>query len=164
MDTFFEQLVTIKKTGKTWCAYIGIALAAIIIMIASYLFIPTLFIVIAALIIYGAYKLYSMLSVEYEYIITNSEMDIDKIVSKSSRKRVMNFDLTSVERIEKYRQGLPDDIMKNCLFACNPTDNAYVFVIKPDGKAKQTVVIAPDERMIDAMRKFLPKYVADALI
>ena len=101
--------------------------------------------------------------------VEHLEMDfipsyIDKIVSKSSRKRVMNFDLTAVERIEKYRQGLPEDIMKNCLFACNPTDNAYVFVIKPDGKAKQTVVIAPDERMIDAMKKFLPKYVADALI
>ena len=164
MDTFFEQLVTIKKTGKTYLAYVGIALAALIVMAAAYLFLPTLFIVIAALCIYGAYKLYSMLNIEYEYIITNSTMDIDKITAKSSRKRILSFELTAVERIEKYRDGLPQDLLENCIFVCNHKDeNAYVLVIHPDGKPKQSVVVAPDERMRDAMKKFLPKYVADAL-
>lgn len=164
MDTFFEQLVVIKKTGKTWCAYFGIALASIIVMTAGYLFLRTLFIAIAALVLYCAYKLYSMLSVEYEYIITNSTMDIDKIIAKSSRKRVMSFELTAVERIEKYRRSLPQDVIKNALFACNGTEeNAYVLVIRPEGKGKQSVVVAPDERMVEAMKKFLPKYVADSV-
>ncbi len=164
MDTFFEQLVTIKKTGKTYLAYVGIALAAIIIMAAAYLFLPQIFVIIAAVTLYGAYKLYSMLSVEYEYIITNSTMDIDKIIAKSSRKRVLSFELTAVERIEKYRDGLPQDILADCLYVCNKSDpSAIVMVIHPEGKAKQSVMVAPDERMIDTMKKFLPKYVADAL-
>lgn len=164
MDTFFEQLVTIKKTGKTWATYILIALTAIIIMTAAFMFLPTISIVVAALTLYGAYKLYSMLSVEYEYIITNSTMDIDKIVAKSSRKRVMSFELTAVERIEKYRKELPEDVIKNALFACNGNeDNAIVLIIHPEGKGKQSVVVAPDERMQEAMKKFLPKFVVDTL-
>lgn len=164
MDTFIEQLVTIKKTGKIWAAYFGIALAAIILMTVSFLFFKSIFIALDALILFGAYKLYSMLSVEYEYIITNSTMDIDKIIAKSSRKRIVSFELPTVQCIEKYRIGLPEDIIKNAIFACNGNeDNAYVFVIHPEGKGKQTVVIAPDERLIKAMKTFLPKFVADTL-
>ena len=163
MDTFFEQLIRIKRTGATWGAYIGIAIATIIILAAAYFFIPMFFIIIAALTVFGAYKLYSMLSVEYEYIITNSTMDIDKIIAKSSRKRVISFELTAVERIEKYRKDLPADIIKDCIFACNRDDNAYVLVIAPEGKGKQAVVIAPDDRITGAMKTFLPRYVSESI-
>ena len=164
MDTFFEQLITIKKTVKTWIAYFGIALAAIIIMTAAYLFLRALFIVIAALTLYGAYKLYSMLSVEYEYIITNSTMDIDKIIAKNSRKRIFSFELPEVQRVEKYSHALPADVIKDAFFACNSTDeNAYAVVIQTAGKGRRTVVIAPNERMVEAMKKFLPKHITENL-
>ena len=164
MDTFFEQLITIKKDAKTYFAYIIIAIAAIILMAAAIWIFGNIAIIAVFLILYGAYKLYSMLSIEYEYIITNYVMDIDKITSKSSRKRVSSFDLTAVERIEKYRSDLPQDLLKDCLFACNKSDqDAYAFLIHPEGKQKHTVVIAPNEKMRDAMKKFLPKYVADNL-
>lgn len=164
MDVFFEQLVTIKKTAKTYLAYVLIALAAIIIMAAALWLFGNLAVIVVFLVLYGAYKLYSMLSLEYEYIITNSTMDIDKIVAKSSRKRILSFELTAVERIEKYRKELPEDIIKNAVFACNGNEeNAIVLVIHPEGKGKQSVVVAPDERMTEAMKKFLPKYVAENL-
>ena len=165
MDTFFEQLVTIKKNAKTYLAYIGIALATILVMTVSLIALGNLAIVVIFFVLFGAYKLYSMLSIEYEYIITNSTMDIDKIIAKSSRKRILSFELSEVERIEKYRAELPQDILKDCFFACNTGDeNAYVLIIHPDGKAKQSLVIAPDDRMKEAMKKFLPKYVVDTLI
>lgn len=164
MDVFFEQLVTIKKTAKTYLAYVIIALVAIILMAAALWIFGNLAIIAVFLVLYGAYKLYSMLSMEYEYIITNSTMDIDKITAKSSRKRILSFELTSVERIEKYRKELPEDIIKNAIFACNGNEeNAVVLIIHPEGKGKQSVVVAPDERMVEAMKKFLPKFVADTL-
>ncbi len=165
MDIFVEQLVTIKKNVKTYLAYIGIAIAAILVMTVALTILGNLAIVVIFLVLFGAYKLYSMLSVEYEYIITNSTMDIDKITAKSSRKRILSFELSEVERIEKYRVEMPQDILKDCFFACNISDeNAYVVIIHPDGKAKQSVVIAPDDRMKEAMKKFLPKYITDTLI
>ena len=164
MDTFVEQIVAIKKTGKTWAAYIGIAIAAVLLMTAAAWALGSLFIVIDALILFGAYKLYSMLSVEYEYIITNSTMDIDKIIAKSSRKRVVSFDLSAVLRIEKYTGHLSPDIAKNCFFACNADDaNAYVLLYKSEGKPQQAFVFAPDEKMITGMKNFLPRHICENL-
>ncbi len=164
MDTFFEQIVKIKKTSKAYMGYFLITLLSLLVIAASWLFLRQLVIVIAALIVWGAFKMYSMFEVEYEYIITNSCFDIDKIVAKSSRKRIFSFDLAAVERIEKYRKELPQDLMKNAFFACNGTeDDAVVMVVQPKGKSKMTVVVVPNERMRDAMKKFLPKYISENL-
>ena len=164
MDTFVEQIVAIKKTGKTWLAYLGIAACAILLMTIVTMFFGSLFIVFDALILFGAYKLYLMLNVEYEYIITNSTMDIDKIIAKSSRKRIVSFDLSAVLRIEKYTGHLSPDIEKNCFFACNQNDeNSYVLIYKVEGKPQQAFVFAPDERMITGMKNFLPRHICENL-
>ncbi len=164
MDTFVEQIITIKKTGKTWIAYLLIALAAIILMTASYLFFEPIFLALDALIVFGAYKLYSQLNIEYEYIITNSSMDIDKIIAKSSRKRMISIDLTSVQRIEKFNGKIPHDVSNDCLLACNQDDeNAVIVYFKEDGNSKSTFVFAPNERTREAMKAFLPRFVAENL-
>ncbi len=164
MDTFVEQIVAIKKTGKTWTACFGIALLAIILMSAAFLFFKSIFIALDALILFGAYKLYSMLNIEYEYIITNSTMDIDKIIAKSSRKRVVSFEVESVLRIEKYTGTLPSDVANDCFFACNKTDNnAMLLIYKSEGKPKQSFVFAPNERMREAMKSFLPRHLIENL-
>ena len=166
MDTFVEQIVAIKKTIKTWILYFLVALVAISLMTFIFYFPYTrgMFIVFDALIIFGVFKLYSLFNIEYEYIITNSTMDIDKIIAKSSRKRVLSFDLTAVQRIEKYTGKLPPDIQNDCFFACNPSDsNAYVLRYKQEGKPQKAFVFAPDERMISGMKNFLPKHICENL-
>ncbi len=164
MDTFVEQIIAIKKTAKTWSAYFAIAFLAVILLTASFLFLRIIFPVLAALIFFGVFKLYSMLNVEYEYIITNSTMDIDKIIAKSSRKRIVSFDLTAVLRIEKYTGSLPSDIEKDCFFVCNRDDeNAYVLIFKTEGKPQQAFVFAPNEKMIEGMKKFLPRHICENL-
>lgn len=164
MDTFVEQIVAIKRTGKTWAAYLGIAVVAVLLMTVVTIAVGSLFIVFDALILFGAYKLYSMLSVEYEYIITNSTMDIDKIIAKSSRKRVVSFDLSAVLRIEKYTGIIPKEVENNCFFACNKNDdNAYILIYKIEGKPQQAFVFAPDEKMISGMKNFLPRHICENL-
>lgn len=164
MDTFVEQIVAIKKTVKTWGAYFLIAILAIVLLAASMIFIKGLFVVAAALIFYGVFKLYSMFNIEYEYIITNSTMDIDKIIAKSSRKRVVSFDLTAVQRVEKFSGKLPANIANDCFFACNRDDeNALILFYKQEGKPQKTFVFAPNERTRTAMKNFLPHHLGENL-
>ncbi len=166
MDTFIEQIVAIKRTGKTWAAYLGIALVAIVFMTLIF-YIPYtrgFFIVFDALIVYGVFKLYSLFNIEYEYIITNSSIDIDKIIAKSSRKRVVSFDLSTVERIEKYTGKLPADIAADCFFVCNKDDlDAFILYYRKDGKPLKTFVFAPNERTRNAMKEFLPRHIGENL-
>ncbi len=164
MDTFVEQIIAIKKTAKTWMIYAGITIAAIMLMTAAFLFLNSIFIPIDFLIFWGAYKLYMLQNVEYEYIVTNSTMDIDKIIAKSSRKRSVSFDLTAVQRIEKYTGALPHNAPKDLFFACNKNDeNAFILFYKQEGKPQKAFVFAPNEKMIEGMKKFLPRHICENL-
>lgn len=165
MDTFFEQIVPIKKTGKTLAAITGIWLLALIVAFLLLNF-GTSFSSLAFLAIfgvfYGAYKWSCVFSTEYEYIITNGTLDIDKITNKSSRKRVLSLELGQVSRLEKYNPHMLNSLnSKDVVIACNPTDEAYLTVAEGEGKAKY-LVFAPDERLRGAMEKFVPKFIANS--
>lgn len=165
MDTFFEQLVRIKKTFKTTLAFVGIWGAAILLCYTAVLFsayIGTIFILVIAGLIYGAFKLSGLLNVEYEYIVTNSSLDIDKIVNKSNRQRMMSLELPTASRLEKYNPSLLNNIdSKKMVFACDKdAENAYLLVCEKEGKGAQYLVFAPNEKMQSAIAQSLPKFVA----
>ncbi len=166
MDTFFEQIISIKKTGKTVAALIGIWLAAFVVCFLLFFtgFFDMLTFLLIAGVLYGAFKLSGLLNIEYEYIVTNGIMDIDKITNKSSRKRVLSFELQTVSRIEKYNPSLLNSVnSKDVLIACNQDDkDAYLMVSSTEGKGTNYLVFAPDERLRSAVVKFVPMFVANS--
>lgn len=165
MDTFFEQIISIRKNGKTFAAVLGIWILAIILCAFLFLFpiLRALTILLVCGIIFGAYKLASLFNIEYEYIITNGTLDIDKIINKSSRKRVLSLELANVSRLEKYNPATANTIKsKELTFACNENDEgAYLLVAERDGKPASYLVFAPNERIKEAIIKFVPKYIAN---
>lgn len=168
MDTFFEQIVAIKKTAKNLMIIIGILLAATIVSFLLYLFV-TPFIGFASFLLifgayYGAYQLIIRQSVEYEYIVTNGSMDVDKIVAQRSRKRELSFEISSVERVEKYNPSAPPvGNFKKIVMACTPdTENTYYMVISSEAKGTRMLVFTPDDRLKGAIVKALPKFIANS--
>lgn len=167
MDTFFEQIVRIKKTYKSTLAFVGIWGAAILLCYTAILFsgyIGTIFVLLIAGIIYGAFKLSGLLNVEYEYIVTNTSLDIDKIVNKSNRQRMMSLELPTASRLEKYNPALLNNIdSKKLVFACNKDDqNIYLLVCEKEGKGAQYLVFAPNEKMQSAIAQSLPKFISNS--
>ena len=167
MDTFFEQITAVKKSGKDIAAITGIWLLAFIICFLLVLFMGYLgsfsFLLIAGA-LFGAFKLSCRFNVEYEYIVTNGTMDIDKIINKSSRKRVLSFELATVSRLEKFNQGLLSSVnSKEIVPACNLNDpEAYLMVSSTEGKGTSYLIFAPDERVRGAIVKFVPKFIANS--
>ncbi|MCQ2440669.1 MAG: DUF6106 family protein [Clostridia bacterium] len=169
MDTFFEQIVAIKKTGKSLLLITGIWFLAFAVSMLVFIFLfSSTFSFLAILLIfgafYGAYKLSGRLSVEYEYIITNGTMDVDKIIAKSSRKRDASFELADVERLEKYNKNAkPVGNYEKTVIACNEDDpSAYFIVVSKEGKGKLLLVFTPNERIKEAMVKFIPKFISNS--
>ena len=166
MDTFFEQIISVKKTGKAVAALIGIWLAAFVVCFLLFFtgFFGMLTFLLIAGVLYGAFKLSCLLNIEYEYIVTNGIMDIDKITNKSSRKRVLSFELQTVSRIEKYNPSLLNSVnSKDVLIACNQDDkDAFLMVSSTEGKGTNYLVFAPDERLRSAVVKFVPMFVANS--
>lgn len=166
MDTFFEQIISIRKTGKTIAAILGIWFAAFVLCFLLMMFpiLGTLNLLLIAGVLYGAFKLSTLLNVEYEYIITNGTMDVDKIINKSSRKRMLSFELSTVSRLEKYNPAALNNInAKSVVFACDDNDpNAYFLVAEKEGKGASYLVFSPDDRIKEAAAKFIPKFIANS--
>lgn len=166
MDTFFEQIVAIRKNGKSIACLIGIWLLALIISALLFLtmILGSLTLLVIAGVIYGAFKLSGFFNIEYEYIVTNGTFDVDKIVNKSSRKRMMSFELATVSRLEKFNAAQLNSIdSKKLLIACDTTaENTYLLVSEKEGKGAQYLVFSPNEKMQSAIIKFLPKFIANS--
>lgn len=168
MDTFFEQIVSIKKSGKAIVIFLSIWIFAALLCLALLLFgsqfVGPLTPILVVALGYGAWWLTAKLNIEYEYIVTNGTMDVDKIINKSSRQRISSFELSNVERIEKYNDHLLQNIKKeNLVFACNRNDpDAYLLVASKEDTKVNYIVFAPSDKLKDAIKKSLPKFISNS--
>ena len=104
MDRFSEQLVTKQSTGKDMFLR-GLYLAAALLLVAAFVFFLGAFglwilvIALSAAVVWGLVWLIQGTFIEYEYIVTNDDLDIDKIIGKRKRKRLITVSLRSVKEI-----------------------------------------------------------------
>ncbi len=153
MDRFSEQLVERQSDKKTAFlkgvivagAILVIALAAMLIIWSGLTLAPLCLAIIIGAIWFAVY-LWQGLNVEYEYIVTNDDLDIDKITGKRKRKRLMSVDLKSVDEFYPYLNDteLHTDVT---VLADDGTgyDMWYIFV-DTEGNGKIGIIFNPDER------------------
>ena len=106
-DVFIERMVKKKMEPLDMLIIVGV-LAAILVagvigFVVGFLIIafPMLTLLIWAGAIFGGYKLISMQMLEYEYSLTNGFVTVDKILNRSSRKRMTSFECDTCEDIGK---------------------------------------------------------------
>jgi hypothetical protein len=163
MDTFFEQIVKVKRTGSQAAGVVGILLLLFIVLFALVFialpYIGTFVFLLGFGACWGAYKLIQRSSLEYEYIFTNGDLDIDKIIARSSRKRVASIKCATVERYGKYNPAArPSDSVKKIYMCCDAADPEAKYLIAPtknDGTVM--IVFAPDERLRGVIEKAIPR-------
>ncbi len=165
-DTFFEQIVAIRKDAKTIATIIGIWSFALLILLALYIFAFRYVYPFLAFIVFGlgfgAWWLTCKLNVEYEYIITNGTIDIDKITNKSSRKRIATFELKDVNRLEKLNQNSLNNInKKELIIACNLNDDQVYLMSANMQKGKINLVFSPNKKIQSSVEKFAPKFITN---
>lgn len=160
MDVFCEYIVKVKKNPvEITISALGIILAVILLGFSLFfLFTPfsSFVLLIDAGVVYGAYILITHFNVEYEYILTNGDIDIDKITAKRKRKRVLSFSTKEFEIVAPYKQG---ENYTNVLdLGTRNYENAYYAVFSKDGQ-KKTLVFNPPQKMIEAMKTYSPRTV-----
>lgn len=164
MDLFMEYIIKRKKGIKE-----NIITLAIILCVPSLVYLsimlmvtpiaPLTFFIIAG-ILFLAYWLISKMNVEFEYIITNNELDIDKIVSKKTRKRLITIDLKKVDCVAPVATtAQKNELSKsatNVLYADSGlAENSFFINFEKDGQTYR-VFLTPTEKMLDAMKLFAP--------
>ena len=167
MDIFIEKLVAKKKTFTDSLINAGIILGTVILIMLS----ATVKVIsqlglglfIAVGLIYLAYRLITSRNVEFEYIVTNGDLDIDKIVSKRKRKRIFSanckeFDIVSRVKSNSFSQSVQS--IKNRIDASSSIDSPGAFFVTLNYKGEKTLVIfEPDDRMLNNFKMFIPRKV-----
>ena len=165
MDTFMEKIVAKRKGIKDSLITAGIVFAAMVLIMLSLSIkvISQLGIgaFIAAGIAYLAYRLITSRNVEFEYIVTNGDIDIDKIISRRKRKRIFSasckeFDILSRVKSNSFSQSVQS--IKNRIDASSSLDSPDAFFATLNYKGEKTLLIfEPDERMLNNFKIYIPR-------
>ena len=155
-DSYSELLVKKEQTGKDKVIkflLIGvIAATAVVGVIIPLVWVLTLGLGIAA------YFILPNLDLEYEYVYVNGELDIDKIMAKSKRKRVQSFDLAKMEimaPVNSHRMDYQNHNTKLKVldFSSGNKEHKVYAMIIPDEKEICKVLLEPDQTLLENIQK-----------
>lgn len=167
MDIFVEQIVKKesdgKDTAKKFAIVIGMSLLTAALAFVM-MFIPMLSGIALLLlfgVFYGGYYLITGLDVEYEYIVTNGEIDIDKIVAKRKRSRLITGKASTFEAFGKYETA-PDAGNRTVVQAVgrslsgSDTTVWYADFNHPSA-GNVRIIFSAEDKVIEALKPFLPR-------
>ena len=86
MDFFVEQLIREKRGGRYFFSMFGLTVAALVLLTLGVFFGGILLPFAVVGVGYGWYWCTSMLITEYEYCVTNGDIDIDRIRGKRRKE------------------------------------------------------------------------------
>ncbi|MCH5324088.1 MAG: hypothetical protein J1E39_02640 [Eubacterium sp.] len=160
MDSFGEQLVR-KQTSsadiiKRVALVVGGLLLATALMTASFLTNFYVLTLLAVGVIFGMGWLLTGLGCEYEYIITNQDLDIDKIMGKRKRKRLITVKLDTVEDFGIY-DGTQGEGAQATVIASDATGiNAWYIIAKHKTHGRTMLIFSPNKKTVGLIANGLP--------
>ena len=161
MDTFIEQIVQKRKDSKEWAIIVGVVLAALVVLAACFLFISFLFPFVALGAGYGAWYLISAQNKEYEYCVTNGDIDVDLIIARRRRKRLVSVSGRKIEALLPY-DGKVSTAHYQRVVVTAPSANEeglWYFTYNSKKNGNTLVVFQPDGRVLGALYSGLQKLV-----
>lgn len=166
MDVFCEYMVKRKKRGMDFlyeflCIFMALCLSAIIFLMFFGRIMGFEVFLIAG-VWYLAVHFLGKTNIEYEYTLTNSFLDIDKIMSKKTRKRIVTIDFSEVEEC-RYAEERDRD--RNVPFVTMDMsgdisqDGIYLIDFSKNGE-KCRVFFKPNAKILQNLRTMHPRKVS----
>ncbi|MBQ4516800.1 MAG: hypothetical protein II978_08435 [Clostridia bacterium] len=172
MDVFLEYLLEKKSTMTDVLKKLGVVLAAFVLMIIVINilamfgpFVTSYMPLFLAGIVYAAYIVMRNFNLEYEYIFTNGDLDIDIIKSRKVRKRLTNLNTKQIEIMARkdndvYKRDFESEaIAKKYDAVYNPSKGDIFCVIYNVDGVRSMLTFQPPEKLAEAMKKMNPRAV-----
>ena len=156
-DFYAEYLVSKASTGMDTVKKILIGLGTALVAGFFLAAVPMMGILMAGLVFYGGYYLLTGVDVEYEYIITNGDLDIDKVIGKRKRKRLITAPIGTFTAFGKLSEAgeEPDNTTTVLASGGNGEEFYCDFVHKSVGNVR--IIFTPSEKIIEGIGIFLPR-------
>lgn len=158
MADIYTETIVKRKSMPGGAALQGVLAVAAVLAAMIGIYIEVSLLIVAAVAGVGWYLVRQNADVELEYIHTNGDFDIDKVISNASRKRVLTVNLDHVEvvaplesaQLQRYSGSKARDFS-----AKNPQQPPYVMVYAQGG-AKELLLLQLDEKMLKSLKKWMP--------
>ena len=158
-DFYTEQLS--KKQTSTKDLVTKAVLAAFAIVSVLTVFIFPVGLLIPIVVIALVWFLMTRLDVEYEYLYINGDLDIDKIMHKSKRKRLFSANVKEVEilapadspQLNQYQRARVLD-----LSSCSKDGRKYALVVASNGQLTK-LIFEPNDTIIEGISMLAPRKV-----
>ncbi|MDD6308139.1 MAG: hypothetical protein PUB07_02120 [Clostridia bacterium] len=167
LDGFCENIVVRKKGIMDYLMDVGIFLASILAVILLLFLGKQLHFNAAAFVLSATAFVFGIRAIvlhkwEYEYTVTAGEVDIDRIMARRSRKRMLSFRAEDCEIIAPANKG-----NYFAEYANVPTSDYSAYRTHPDNyfavfeRAGQRILVIfqPNEAMLQMLKKHNPRHV-----
>ena len=159
-DFYAEYLVEKNPTGADTAKKVLLVIGMIVLSGLLFVFFGVLSLVPVGFLLYGGFYLLTGLSTEYEYIITNGSLDVDKVSGQRSRKRLISTDISTFTAFGKLSDApeAPADCT-TVLASDNTGGEDYFADLKHASAGNVRLIFSPNEKIVEGVEVFLPRQV-----
>ena len=165
-DVFIEKIVPRKKKPLDYLIFVLVIFGSILLIFIALNFLPPeIFMsigpILVAGVIYLAYRVVGSQNAEFEYIATNDDITIDKIISRKRRKRIFtgsckNFTVIAPITNRAFETNQRANVKVIDCSTDITSKNNWFFVTKKDSE-QVLIVFEPDDRYIQVFRRHNPR-------
>ena len=162
-DLYSELLVKKEPTAKDSIVKYGMIVLTVLAVGAG-LFISPILLLAAVALGVASYFVIPRTDLEYEYLFVNGEFDIDMVMAKSKRKKVMSMKLSEADLVAPLDSHRMDYYNGNSRLKTldyssgNQQHRRFAVIIKSSGENCK-IIIEPDEQMAQAIKNSAPSKV-----
>ncbi|PWM47475.1 MAG: hypothetical protein DBX47_00645 [Clostridiales bacterium] len=172
MDVYYEQLYKRRKRPQDAVLQVSLLILTLLVAAASLIWLRVWLMTLvgpflAALIsvavtgaaLYFGYRVYMQFDLEYEYSYLNGDIDIDKIMNKTMRKRIISVNAKNFNRFGIYDENAKVSL-KNMQFdttvnVCSYTESTvYYAVLRHPSQGNTLLIFEPEERILEDLKKY----------
>lgn len=166
MDVFMEQVVVKTPTSRDKMLEVlakisafAFAFALTFASIAFFPYIAPLALFLGFLAVWFSFRLSKRLVVEYEYALTNGELDVDKIIGKSKRKRLCSVHIGTITAFGKWNDDMLVEADSTIVLASDNSGklDEYYMDFKYKDYGETTLFFSPNEKMLELITGYLPR-------
>lgn len=158
-DFYTEQLVKKRPDAKDLAVKAGLILLTVIAFLIVLMFPIGIILPILAIVL--DVVMFRRLNVEYEYLYVNGDLDVDKIMSRSKRKRMFSMNVSEMEilapadapELRQYQNAKTLDFSSGTGQA-----KLYTLVVADHGELKK-VIFEPNETIVEGLFVLAPRKV-----
>jgi capsule polysaccharide export protein KpsC/LpsZ len=155
LDVFSEQLV--KSKARTAVKIIIVFLFAVCAFVVLSFIMPPISVVICAGLLWLAWYVSGSQDIEYEYILTNNDFDIDKITAKRKRKRLITIKISTFTDFFKAGTAQLQNANVKVIDVSGRTGDIYIALCSHEKLGKVELRFTPGEEFIENLEKVFPR-------